>query len=39
VDGTPLVEAQDNHYLTGSQAGLLDGGSQINVRAIRIIAL
>lgn len=39
VDGTPLVEAQDNRYLTGDQAGLFDGGSQINVRAIRIIAL
>lgn len=39
VDGTPLVDAQDNHYLTGGQTGLYDNNGQINVRAIRVIAL
>ncbi len=39
VDGTPVVDSQDNHYLTGNQAGLYDNRTQINVRAIRVIAL
>lgn len=39
VDGTPIVDAQDNHFLTGGQAGLYDYETQINVRAIRVVAL
>lgn len=39
VDEAPIIDEQDNRYLTGDEAGIYDGSVQINVRAIRIIAL
>ncbi len=39
VDGSTIIDEQDNHYLTGDEAGIFDNADQINVRAIRIIAL
>lgn len=40
IDGTLLLDNQDNRYLTGVGVGLWDGGgAQLNVRSFRIVAL
>jgi len=39
IDGTQVVEATDNHHLTGAATGLWSYHAVLNVRSFKVIAL
>lgn len=39
VDGAPVLEAADNHYLSSGKVGMFSIGAQINVRSFKVIKL
>ena len=39
VDGVPMLEAADNHYLSSGKVGIFTIDAQINVRSFKVIKL